>query len=188
SHLQAGLLQPNQVPFSVVNDLIARLGVAATTTLLNASVTSPAAVAAGIKVPYPAFTTSAQTSKTVAQALRPFPQYNTINVQSGGGDKTGRSHYHAGVLKFNQRFSGGVTVQSSYTYSKIMTNADSFSGSSGSLDAARPETEWSIGAFDVPHAIKVNTVFELPFGEGRRWMRSGIASQVIGGWRIAVIQ
>jgi carboxypeptidase family protein len=188
SHLQSGLLNPNQVPFAVVDELISRLGVVATTTLLNAQITSPAAVAAGIKVPYPAFTTSAQTSKTVAQALRPFPQYLNINVQNGGGDKMGKSHYHAGVLKFNQRFSGGVTIQSSYTYSHIMTNADSFSGSGRSLDAARPELEWSIGAFDIPHAIKVNTVFELPFGEGRRWLKSGIASQVVGGWRIAVIQ
>jgi hypothetical protein len=188
SHLQAGLLNPNQVPFAVVNDLISRLGVAAATTLLNAQVTSAAAVAAGIKIPYPNFTTPAQKSQTVAQALRPYPQYLTVNVQSGGGDKTGRSHYHAGVLKINQRLSGGVTLQGSYTYSHIMTNADSFSGSGGSLDAARPETEWSIGAFDIPHAIKVNTVFELPFGEGRRWLNKGIANQVMGGWRIAVIQ
>jgi hypothetical protein len=189
SHLQAGLLNPNQVPMSVVNDLVAKYGPTGARDLLNSSITSAAAVAAGIAVPYPNFTNAAvQTSRTVAQALRPYPQYLAVNVQSGGGDKTGRSHYHAGVLKVNQRLSGGVSFQGSYTYSKIMTDADSFSGSGGSMDAARPELEWSVGRFDQTHTIKINSLFELPFGEGRRWLTGGIANQIVGGWRIAVIQ
>jgi hypothetical protein len=189
SHLQAGLLNPNQVPTSVVNDLIARFGPAATVTLLNSQITSPMAVAAGIKVPYPAFTDpTVQNSRTVAQALRPYPQYLRINVQSGGGDKTGRSHYHAGVLKINQRFSGGVALQGSYTYSRIMTDADSFSGSGGALDAAHPEWEWSVGRFDIPHFIKLSSVIELPFGEGKRWLQSGIGNALLGAFRVAIIQ
>ncbi len=189
SHLQAGLLNPNQVPMSVVNDLIARFGPIGARDLLNSPITSAAAIAAGIKIPYPNFTNPAvQRSRTVAQALRPFPQYLAINAQSGGGDKTGRSHYHAGVLKVNQRLRGGVMLQASYTYSKLMTDADSFSGSGRAMDAARPELEWSIGRFDQTHNIKLNSVFELPFGEGRRWAKTGIANQVIGGWRVAIIQ
>ena len=69
-----------------------------------------------------------------------------------------------------------------------MTDADSFSGSGRAMDAARPELEWSVGRFDQTHSIKINTVFELPFGEGRRWLTTGIANQIIGGWRVAVIQ
>ncbi len=136
-------------------------------------------MAAGITPPYPNFTNPAvQRSRTVAQALRPYPQYLAVNVQSGGGDKTGRSHYHAGVLKVNQRLSGGVSLQGSYTYSKIMTDADSFSGSGRAMDAARPELEWSVGRLDQTHIIKINSVIDLPFGEGRRWLTTGIANQV----------
>src|SRR6185295_7382657 len=125
-----------------------------------------AAVAAGIAPPYPNFTNPAvQTSRSVAQALRPYPQYLAVNVQSGGGDKTGRSHYHAALVKVNQRLSGGLSIQGSYAFSRIMTDADSFSGSGGSMDTARPELEWSVGAFDQPHTIKLSTVYELPFGE-----------------------
>ncbi len=91
-------------------------------------------------------------------------------------------------MKVNQRLQGGLSLQASYTYSKVMTDADSFSGSGGSMDAARPELEWSVGRFDQPHSVKVNTVFHLPFGEGRRWLQSGIASHIAGGWRIALIQ
>jgi hypothetical protein len=69
-----------------------------------------------------------------------------------------------------------------------MTDADLFSGSSGSMDAAHPELEWSRGRFDQPHTIKINTVYELPFGEGRRWLTTGVGNQVLGGWRFAAIQ
>jgi hypothetical protein len=189
SKLQAGLLNPNQVPMSVVNDLVARFGPVGARDLLNSNITSAAAVAAGIRPPYANFTNpNVQRSRSVGQALRPYPQYLAVNAQSGGGDKTGRSHYHAGVVKVNQRLTGGVSVQASYTYSRLTTDADSFSGSGRAMDAARPELEWSIGRFDQPHTIKINSVFELPFGAGRRWLRSGIASHIAGGWRIALIQ
>jgi hypothetical protein len=69
-----------------------------------------------------------------------------------------------------------------------MTDADSFSGSVGSMDSAQPELEWAVGRLDQPHNIKLSTVYELPFGEDRRWLKSGVASKVLGGWRIAAVQ
>jgi len=189
SDLQAGLMNPNQVPWAVVSGLIAKYGPAETIALLNSDITSARAVAAGIPIPYANFTNPAvQRVRTVAQALRPFPQYSSIAVSNGGGDKTGESHYHAVVLKLNQRSKGGLSIQSSYTWSRIMTNADTFSGSSGSLDAARPELEWSIGRLDQPHNIKLNTLYELPFGVGKRWLQDGLANAVLGGWRVALSQ
>ncbi len=104
SDLQADLINPNQVPMSVVNDLVARYG--------PDRRPRPAELADHVggggerrhPPPYPNFTNpSVQTSRTVAQALRPYPQYQQVNVQTGGGDKTGKSHYHAGVVKVNQR-------------------------------------------------------------------------------------
>jgi hypothetical protein len=189
SNLQANLLNLNQVPLSAVNDLIARFGTSGAITLLNSQANSAAAVAAGIKIPYANFTNPAvQTTRSVAQALRPFPQYGTINTTNSGGDKTGRSMYHAGVLKLTQRMTGGFLFQGSYTYSKLMTNADAFSGSTGAMDTAQPDLEYSIGRFDQTHSIKLNTVLELPWGEGKRWLNSGVASHVLGGWRIAAVQ
>src|SRR6185503_16962169 len=66
--------------------------------------------------------------------------------------------------------------------------ADSFSGSSGSLDAARPELEWAIGRLDQTHNIKLNTVYNLPFGKDHRWLKSGLADVALGGWRVALSQ
>ena len=189
THLQANLLNPNQVPLSVVNDLIARFGTAQAIALLNSQITSSTAVAAGITPPYPSFTNpNVQTNRSVAQALRPFPQYQTINLTASGGDKTGRSMYHAGIVKLTQRTHNGLTFQGSYVFSRLMTDADSFAGSGGAMDAAQPELEYSIGALDQTHIIKLSTVYELPFGEGRRWLTTGVVSKVLGGWRIAAVQ
>ena len=189
TNLQGNLLNLNQVPLSVANDLIARFGAAGAVALLNSQITSATAVAAGITPPYPNFTNAAvQTNRSVAQALRPFPQYASINTTASGGDKTGRSMYHAGVLKLTQRMMDGFMFQGSYTYSRLMTNADTFSGSSGSMDTAQPDLEYSIGRFDQPHSIKLSTVYELPWGPGRHWLKTGIASHILGGWRVAGIQ
>ena len=61
SDLQANLINPNQVPMSVVNDLVARFGPVGARDLLNAQITSAAAVNAGIRPPYPNFTNPAGT-------------------------------------------------------------------------------------------------------------------------------
>jgi len=69
-----------------------------------------------------------------------------------------------------------------------MANADTFSGSSGSMDTAQPDLEYSIGRFDQPHSLKLSTVYQLPFGPGRRWLKGGVLGHVIGGWRLAGVQ
>jgi hypothetical protein len=189
SKLNANLININQVPLSAVEALAARFGKAQVNSVLQSQITSATGVSSGVPVPYPNFTNPAvQTSRTVAQALRAFPQYTNINTTDSGGDKTGRSMYHAAVFKVNQRMQGGLTLQGSYVLSRLMTNADNFNGSGGALDAARPELEYTIGANDQTHIIKISSVYELPFGEGRRWLTNGVASKVLGGWRLAAVQ
>jgi hypothetical protein len=45
-----------------------------------------------------------------------------------------------------------------------------------------------VGRFDQTHNVKINTVYALPFGEGRRWLQTGIGNHLAGGWRLALIQ
>jgi hypothetical protein len=186
-HLNAGLMNLNQVPMSVVNGLIAKYGAAGTISLLNSKITSATAIADGFTAPYASFTS--QSNDTVSQALRAFPQYLTVNTSGGAGDQSGHSSYHAAELKFNYRSSGSLLFQGGYIFSKILTNADTFSGSSGSEDAANPGLEKSVGAFDQTHSLKMSTVYNLPFGKGQRWLaNNGFADRVIGGWRLSATQ
>jgi len=190
SRLEAGLMNLNQVSMATVDSLIAKYGAPQAISILNSNITSAAAVAAGFKAPYANFTNSAvQRSQTVNQALRAFPQYLTIDAAAGGGDRTGHSFYNAMVLKVNRRMTGSLMFQGSYSFSKILTNADSFSGSAGAEDAGNRGLEKSVGAFDQTHTVKLSTVYDLPFGRGKRWLSSGgIAGKLVGGWRLSGIQ
>ncbi len=115
-HLQTELLDYNQINPSY---LTAFGTVAQSVTVLNSQITSATANAAGVPAPFPAFT------GTVAQALRPFPQYNVIDTYAGQGDHSGHSTYHALILKFQKRLSAGLTFQASYVFSKLLTDSDS---------------------------------------------------------------
>ena len=189
SHLQTGLVNINQVPMSVVNALIAKVGAAAAVSLLNSSATSAAAQAAGIQIPYPNFTDpTVQHTQSVAQALRPYPQYLTID-SSQSGDKSGHSTYNALVLKLDRRFSRGLTMQWNYAFSKLMTDSDTYYANAGfAEDQGNRGLEKSIGAYDQTHVGKMNTIYELPVGKGKRWLTHGIGAQALGGWRISAIQ
>ena len=175
AHLEAGLLNLNQLPFGDFQ----KYGLS----LLQSNITSAAARAAGIPIPYPGFTGS------VAQALRPYPQYLTVDTSAGNGDKSGHSTYHSMVLKLQRRFSQGFALQTSYVLSKIMSDADSYQITGiYSLDQYNRRLDKSIGTYDQTHNFKISYVWELPFGRGKHWLSSGLASRVIGGWRFSGIQ
>lgn len=183
ARLQTGLLVFNQVPTNIYNDLVGRLGGTAANALLRADIRSASAVAAGIRLPYPSFRGS------VAQGLRPFPQYQNVVTAGQNGDKSGHSNYHALILKADRRLSGGLTFQWNYVFSKIITDSDTYyANMAGAQDHYNRSLESSIGAFDQTHNLKMSTIYELPFGKGRRWLQSGPANWVLGGWRVAAVQ
>ncbi len=188
THLQSGLLNYNQVPTATFERLVAQFGPTQALTLLRSDITSAAARSAGINPPYPSFVT--QTLRTVNQALRPFPQYSTIDTGPHNGDKSGHSSYHAFLLRADRRFSRGLTLQWSYLFSKLLTDSDTYFANSATaaMDQYNRRLEKSIGQYDRTHTLKFSTLYDLPFGKGQRWATQGLLRQVIGGWRLAAIQ
>ena len=75
---------------------------------------SQAAIDAGIPKPYPSYTGS------VAQALRPFPQFQNIVVW---GSQFGSANYHAMQLNFQKR-TGDLAFLIAYTASKQIADTD----------------------------------------------------------------
>ncbi len=187
SHLQTQLLNYNQVNPAQLS----KYGFA----LMNSLVTSPAAVAAGFKSPYPNFTNTSGPAQdgwwgsaaTVARSLRPFPQYNGIDTYAGGGDHSGHSTYHAGIIRVERRGGRGLTLNASYVFSKLLTDSDSYWGSGVAMDHFNRGLEKSIGAFDITHNAKFTAIYDLPFGRGQKWMNQGAAAQLLGNWRVSAI-
>jgi hypothetical protein len=175
AHLQTALLNINQVP----TQYLTTLGPA----LLNSNINSPAAVAAGITKPYPTFNGS------VAQSLRPYPQFSAIDTWSGAGDHSGHSTYHAGIIKIEKRYANGLSLQSSYVFSKLFTDSDTYwvTDNPRAADHYNRGLEKSIGFYDITHNAKLGLVYDIPFGKGRKWLTSGAGNWVLGGWRFASI-
>ena len=192
SHLPSGTVNIDQTPTQYLNQFIQQYGPTGALNLLRASVTSPQAQAAGIPLPYPNFTNpNVQYVQTVAQALRPYPQYSTVSTggQGSNGDRSGHSSYHAVVVKVQRRFSKGLTFQWNYAFSKLLTDADNSQATGGAAqDQYNRRLEKSIGLYDQSHSLKLNTIYELPFGRGRKWLTSGPATWILGGWRFGAIQ
>jgi hypothetical protein len=189
-HLQTSLLDYNQIS---PRYLTAFGTVAQSITVLNSSLSSATGIASGVPKPFPTF------SGTVAQALRPYPQYNVIDTYAGQGDHSGHSSYHALLLKFQKRLTAGLTFQGSYAFSKLLTDSDSAWGNANSgngntgtgplyaADQFNRRLDKSIGGFDVTHDFKFSTVYDLPFGRGKKYLTKGPGAWVLGDWRVSGI-
>lgn len=153
--------------------------------VLTQNVNSPAAVAAGIKVPYPGF------NGTVAQALRPYPQYLTLTSYLA---KRGKNSYNAFEFHVRQRFNKGVSFDLNYVWSKNLGYPDTVNiavGGSNNLpeNAYDLRPERSLIPTDVPHALVATWSADLPFGAGHHIGSSNtFLRSVAGGWNISAVQ
>jgi hypothetical protein len=130
-----------------------------------------------------------------------FPSY--INVQ-GSSVAAGtiatlpneaQSNYHALYVRGERRFSNGFSYLSSFTFSKAITNAPQFRNAGGATgtENSPPQNSYNLSAERGLASSNakfrwVNTaVYGLPFGHGQRWLGSGLASAILGGWQVAGI-
>jgi hypothetical protein len=182
-HLTTNLLGLNQVDPAIFQSLVQRYGQAGAINLMNSRMDSTLARDAGIPYPYPTF----PGSQSVRQALRPYPQYLDINTGADGGDRSGRSSYHAFVLKGEKRYASGLTFLTSYVFSKTFTlrSDRSNAGDGRAMNQFNRDAEKGLSAFDQTHVIKVNYSYELPFGKDKPFLKDGVLGQIVGGWRVA---
>jgi hypothetical protein len=152
-------------------------------------VSNPAeAAAVGVPYPYPGYANYA------FMALAPFPRVaETYGPLYHVGMPLGTQSYHALQLTANKRLSKGIAASAAYTYSRSRSNIDSGFQESWGVgllqDVTRLDAEAEvIDANDLTHVIKGFVSWELPFGEGRRYLdRPGAVDAVLGGWQLSVI-
>jgi len=129
--------------------------------------------------------------------LRPNQQFGVITKIDNSGD----SNYHAAQFTLRRRFSGGLGMSLAYTFGKSIDNqsVDPVGASSGGglsttnsrtpTDIRDFRTERGRSDFDRTHVLTASSVWELPFGKGKRFFNSpsSISNQVVGGWTINAI-
>ena len=98
-----------------------------------------------------------------------------------------QSFYNALQISVGQTAGRAVSLQASYSYSKSVDDAsDSFTGFDAGVARQYPHRrtlERGLSDFDLRHRLTMNYFYILPVGQGQRWLKSGVLSEILGGWR-----
>ena len=120
-----------------------------------------------------------------SQILQPFNHYTGV---SRFRDAVGDSVYHAFTLRLDKQFSHGLSFQAAFTSGKQIDNVqERFGGRSTFNDPNNLALSKSIGEFDRPRYLVTSYIYELPFGPGKTFLKSGVGSHLLGRWQIAGI-
>jgi len=93
-----------------------------------------------------------------------------------------KTRYHSAQVELRRRLSQGLQFQTSYVFGKAMQTV--FLGHRAPLGWFR-----DVGSpGDLTHQLKANVVYDLPFGQGRRFMGGAgpVVGRLIGGWQVGV--
>ena len=122
------------------------------------------------------------------QLMRPYPQFTGVGSQAW---PVADSSYNALQLRADKRFSHGLQLLATYTWSKSIDDASVggltwLAGIGSSLqDPNNRGLERSISSFDIPQLFGLSYVYEFPFGRGKAIGSSWnpVVNAIFGGWK-----
>jgi len=119
--------------------------------------------------------------------LRPWPHITGTFRYS---DDIGMSKYNAFQFKAQQRFSENLSSILSYTWSRTIDTSSGWFDAENGIGGRPVQNYWDIddargtSSYDIPHIVTWATIWELPFGRGKRWLNEGSASWILGNWQL----
>ena len=114
-------------------------------------------------IPYSGF----DTTQSVAQALRPYPQYTGVEEAY---PYYGSSLYNSLQVTLTKHFTSSLGFLVAYTWSKALTyddNAINYDWTRGTQDFFNRGLERSTASFSIPHVFRLTWLYEPPIGKGR---------------------
>jgi hypothetical protein len=127
---------------------------------------------------------------TVAQLLRPYPQFGNVVSYS---QNEAHSSYHSFQLTVSRRVNNGLTFSAAYSFSKSIDDLSSMSANNQTIqiqyyqDYHNRRADKSLSNFDVAHRFIGDVTWQLPFGRDRRFIRDGALAKIIGGFSVNAI-
>src|SRR5262249_5192447 len=122
---------------------------------------------------------------------RPYPQFTSVSE----GSPSGYSTYHALQVTAQKHAGHGLSFLAAYTASKLL---GSDFGNANGPPVQHPELRRTgktlpsggSSVTDQPQALKVSYIYELPFGNGKRFAKtsSGVLERLVGGWQVGASQ
>lgn len=116
----------------------------------------------------------------------PNPNTGVADVLSNSA----KYRYNALQVEVRRRFAQGFSFQANYTFQKTLTDAGGTNQTRVDvpLDINNLNLELSRAIYDQTHVFNLNTIYELPFGKGKRWLnRGGALDRLVGGFQITSI-
>ena len=122
----------------------------------------------------PAPSISIATGAVSANALRPYPGFAGITAYNTAAN----SAYHSLQASGVRRFSGGFSIQASYTWSKSIDDSVAPYDIYSSYGTIR-----GLSNFNRGHMMIASYIWELPFASGA----TGLKRKVLHGWQVSGI-
>ena len=126
---------------------------------------------------------------TALQARRPIQGYQFIQAAFDGG----KGDYQALQVKVERRYTRGLYLLNSFTWSRARDNAsghlETANGDNSRVNFADVESDFGLSGYNQPLNNTTTVVWELPFGRDRRWANqlNPILEGILGGWRVTAI-
>jgi predicted secreted protein len=96
------------------------------------------------------------------------------------------SSYNSMQVAFTRTFSQGLMIKGAYTWSHAIDYADDDGWTGVNFNYAPMfQRNRATAGFDVPQNVQIGWVYELPFGKNKKWVNSGFASVLAGGWQLS---
>lgn len=121
------------------------------------------------------------------QPRRPWPIYERVFLIQHRVN----SSYNALQVRVEKKYARGLSFLTSYTFGKSLDYKSS-TRTSGEDNRPINPNELSLergrSLFDARHNFVFNTLWELPFGNGKTFLNRGdAAGKVLGGWQVSAI-
>ena len=137
--------------------------------LLTSTFASGIPQANGFAVPYAGF----PLSSTLAQALRPFPQFTNIKIE---WDPRGNAWYDSLQAKLTQRFKHGLNGQFAFTWQKELTTAESVTAN----DVYNNANLKTLSPSSLPLVAVIAFNYEIP----KAPIQNSVVSAITRGWTL----
>jgi hypothetical protein len=142
--------------------------------ILSAPLNSAAAGRFQNKVPYAGF----PVTQTVAQSLRPFPQFTSLTAT---GAPLGKTWYDSLQLKATKRLSHGVNFTWTYTRSKeLQLGAEDYTGLGVINDVFNRDNNKQLSASSRPNWMTLAVNYTTPKVSDNRWLSFATRDWMLG--------
>jgi hypothetical protein len=116
---------------------------------------------------------------------RPLPEFGEFNQKGNNGN----ANFHSLQVSLRRSLNNGWLWETQYMWSHAMSDNGFGAGEYPHIqNYSCIKCSYSDSDIDVRHAFSANSIYELPFGRGKRFLHDGgFVGKVVGGWALSGI-